>query len=106
MRTFSDSSRPRPTTWKKSASSIRRRAAIIPPSTLQVTAIDRELHEASRKVDALEWERTTLDQQMNSSAERIAQLERKLAAQRSFLRKLANARRALQSDSRDSAFAR
>ncbi len=53
--------------------------------TLQATALDRELHEANRKVDALEWERTTLAQQMDSSAERIAQLESDAAAQRSFL---------------------
>ncbi len=52
---------------------------------LRVTALDRELHEANRKVDAFEWERTTLDQQMNSSAERIAQLENDAAVQRSFL---------------------
>ena len=52
---------------------------------LRVTALDRELHEANRKVDAFEWERTTLDQQMTASAERIAQLESDVAAQRSFL---------------------
>ena len=53
--------------------------------TLQATALERELHEANRKVDALEWERSTLAQQMDSSAERIAQLESDAAAQRSFL---------------------
>jgi chromosome segregation protein len=64
---------------------------------LQVTALDRELHEAKRKVDAFEWERTTLDQQMNSSAERIAQLERDSATQRSFLEEARERQRALQS---------
>ena len=64
---------------------------------LQVTALDRELHEAKRKVDAFEWERTTLDQQMNSSAERIAQLERDSAAQRSFLEEARERQEALQS---------
>ncbi|MEO5719825.1 MAG: chromosome segregation protein SMC, partial [Chthoniobacterales bacterium] len=29
-----------------------------------ITAIERELHEAARKVDAFEWERTTLEQQL------------------------------------------
>ena len=40
----------------------------------EVTARERELHEANRKVDALEWEKTTLDQQLARSAERVAQL--------------------------------
>jgi chromosome segregation protein len=53
--------------------------------TLQAGALERELHEANRKVDALEWERTTLAQQMDSSAERLAQLESDASAQRSFL---------------------
>ncbi|MEO8439466.1 MAG: chromosome segregation protein SMC [Spartobacteria bacterium] len=54
-------------------------------TVLQVTAVERELHEAARKVDALDWERSTLEQQLHSSAERVAQLEGDAATQRSFL---------------------
>ncbi len=54
-------------------------------TALQITAIDRDLHEACRKADALDWERATLDQQMASSAERIANLESEAAQQRAFL---------------------
>jgi chromosome segregation protein len=54
-------------------------------TVLQVTTIERELHEAARRVDALEWERTTLEQQLNSSAERVAQLQDEATTQRSFL---------------------
>jgi len=52
---------------------------------LHVSALERELHEANRKVDALEWERTTLDQQMTASAERVAHLESDATRQHSFL---------------------
>ncbi len=45
----------------------------------EVTARERELHEANRKVDAIEWEKATLDQQLAASAERIAQLETEAA---------------------------
>ncbi len=47
-------------------------------TVLEVTARERELHEASRKADALEWEKATLDQQLAASAERVAQLENEL----------------------------
>jgi chromosome segregation protein len=66
-------------------------------TALQVTAIERELHEAARKVDALEWERTTLDQQLNSSAERVAQLEDEARTQQSFLEDARQRQMALQS---------
>lgn len=65
---------------------------------LQATALERELHEANRKVDALEWERTTLAQQMDSSAERIGQLESDAAAQRSFLADASERQKALLSE--------
>jgi chromosome segregation protein len=54
-------------------------------TALQITAIEREWHEATRKVDALAWERATLDEQLNSSAQRVAHLETETAAQRLFL---------------------
>jgi chromosome segregation protein len=54
-------------------------------TALQVSAIEREWHEASRKVDALGWEKTTLNQQLTSSSERVAQLESEAAMQREFL---------------------
>ncbi|MGI8957560.1 MAG: chromosome segregation protein SMC [Chthoniobacterales bacterium] len=66
-------------------------------AALQITAIERELHEAARKVDALEWERTTLDQQLNSSAERVQQFEGEAATQRSFLEEARQRQAALQS---------
>jgi chromosome segregation protein len=44
-------------------------------TALEFSARERELHEASRKADAIEWEKTTLDQQLAASGERIAQLE-------------------------------
>jgi chromosome segregation protein len=65
-------------------------------TALQVTSLDRDVHEANRKVDALEWERTTLAQQMTSSAERIAQLENDATAQRSFLEEARARQTALQ----------
>ncbi len=52
---------------------------------LQIGALDREWHEASRKFDALDWERATLDQQLAASAERLMQLEEEEAGQRDFL---------------------
>jgi len=54
-------------------------------TTLQISALDREWHEASRKFDALDWERSTLDQQLTASAERLAQLEEEADGQRNFL---------------------
>ncbi len=54
-------------------------------TALQVTALERELHEADRKADAFEWERATIEQQLTSAAERIAQLESEAATQRAFL---------------------
>ncbi len=47
-------------------------------TALEVTARERELHEASRKADAIEWEKATLDQQLAASSERIAQLQAEL----------------------------
>ena len=64
---------------------------------LQITAIERELHEASRKVDAFDWERTTIEQQLHSSAQRIAQLEGEAATQRNFLDQAGARQRALAS---------
>ncbi len=66
-------------------------------AALQITAIERELHEAARKMDALEWERTTLDQQLNSSAERLQHLEDEASTQRSFLEESRQRQTALQS---------
>ncbi len=54
-------------------------------TTSQLNAIERELHEAGRKMDALEWERATLEQQLHVSAERGAQLEEEANTQRVFL---------------------
>ena len=54
-------------------------------TTLQITAIERELHGTTRKVDAFEWERTTIEQQLHSSAERVAHLEDEARTQRSLL---------------------
>jgi chromosome segregation protein len=54
-------------------------------TALQVSALEREWHEASRKVDALGWEKTTLNQQLTSASERVAQLESEAAGQREFL---------------------
>ncbi|MDQ3198923.1 MAG: chromosome segregation protein SMC [Verrucomicrobiota bacterium] len=51
----------------------------------QITAVERELHEAGRKVDALDWERATLDQQLHTSAERLAELAEEADAQSAFL---------------------
>ncbi len=45
----------------------------------EVAARERELHEANRKADAIEWEKTTLDQQLATSAERVSQLETEAA---------------------------
>jgi chromosome segregation protein len=67
-------------------------------ATSQITAIEREVHEVGRKVDALEWERTTLDQQLASSAERVQQLEGEAATQRSFLEEARQRQAALQSE--------
>ncbi len=44
-------------------------------TALEVAARERELHETNRRADAIEWEKTTLDQQLATSAERIAHLE-------------------------------
>jgi chromosome segregation protein len=66
-------------------------------TALQVTAIERELHETGRRVDALEWERSTLEQQLNSSAERVAQLEDEARTQQSFLENARQRQTALQS---------
>ena len=52
-------------------------------TALEVAARERELHEANRKADAIEWEKTTLDQQLATSAERVAQLESEAAELRS-----------------------
>jgi len=54
-------------------------------TTLQSTAIERELHGITRKVDAFEWERTTIEQQLHSSAVRVAHLEDEARTQRSLL---------------------
>ncbi|MGH8093838.1 MAG: chromosome segregation protein SMC [Chthoniobacterales bacterium] len=54
-------------------------------TSLRITAIEGEWHEASRKYDALDWERNTLDQQLSASAARLAQLENEGAGQRTFL---------------------
>ncbi len=54
-------------------------------TALQVSALEREWHEASRKLDALGWEKTTLHQQLTSASERVAQLESEATGQREFL---------------------
>ncbi len=54
-------------------------------TALQVSAIERELHEAGRKADAFDWERNTIEQQLHASAERVAQLETEAASQRAVL---------------------
>jgi chromosome segregation protein len=63
----------------------------------QATAFEREWQEASRKFDALDWERTTLDQQLRASAERVEQLEHEAAEQRKFLTQARTRQRELQS---------
>ena len=54
-------------------------------SAMQISALERELHEANRKVDATEWEKATLAQQLAASAERIARLEDEAANQKVLL---------------------
>ena len=54
-------------------------------TTAQVTGLDREWHEASRKFDALDWERKTIEQQLTASAERLAHLRDEAAEQKTFL---------------------
>ncbi len=54
-------------------------------TTGRISALDRESHEASRKCDALEWEHSTLEQQLSASAERLAQLKEEADGQRTFL---------------------
>jgi chromosome segregation protein len=44
-------------------------------TALEVSALERELHEANREADAIAWEKATLDQQLTASAGRVAQLE-------------------------------
>ncbi|HEY1769943.1 MAG TPA: chromosome segregation protein SMC [Chthoniobacterales bacterium] len=44
-------------------------------TTLEVSNLERELHEASRKAETIEWEKSTLDQQLSVADERISQLE-------------------------------
>jgi chromosome segregation protein len=51
----------------------------------QTAAFEREWQEVSRKFDALDWERSTLDQQLRASAERVQQLEEEAAEQRKLL---------------------
>jgi chromosome segregation protein len=51
----------------------------------QAAAVEREWQEASRKFDSLDWERTTLDQQLRASGERVEQLEDDASEQRKFL---------------------
>ncbi len=66
-------------------------------TALQVSASERELHEAGRKADAFEWERTTIEQQLHASAERVAQLESDAASQRDFLEQARTRQSTLQS---------
>ena len=66
-------------------------------TTLQITAIERELHGITRKVDAFEWERTTIEQQLHSSAERVAHLEDEARTQRSLLEDAGQRQTVLQS---------
>ena len=75
-------------------------------AALLITTVERELHEAARKVDALEWERTTLDQQLTSSAERVKQLEEEAGTQRVFPRGSAPAPNEFAVSGRDRAAAR
>jgi chromosome segregation protein len=51
----------------------------------RLVALDRDSHEASRKFETLDWERSTLAQQLAASAQRIADLENEATDQRSFL---------------------
>ncbi|MBA3961097.1 MAG: chromosome segregation protein SMC [Chthoniobacterales bacterium] len=44
-------------------------------TSVEINALERELHEANRKADALAWEKTTLDQQLVVATERVAALE-------------------------------
>ncbi len=48
-------------------------------TAIEIATRERELHEANRRFDAIEWEKTTLDQQLASSAERVTQLESEAA---------------------------
>jgi len=56
-----------------------------PASTVRLTAIERELHESEREVDTINWEKATLDQQLEAAANRITRLEHDLHAQRALL---------------------
>ncbi len=51
----------------------------------QSAAFEREWQEASRKFDAIDWERTTLEQQLRASGERVEELQGEAAEQRKFL---------------------
>jgi chromosome segregation protein len=63
----------------------------------RVATLDREWHEASRRFDTLDWERTTLEQQLTASAQRISQLEKDAEEQRDFLGQAREREAALQS---------
>ena len=63
----------------------------------QTAAFEREWQEASRKFDALDWERSTLDQQLRASAERVKQLEHEATEQRKFLTQARTRQQELQS---------
>ena len=54
-------------------------------STVRLTAIERELHESERELDTINWEKATLDQQLEAAASRITRLEHDLQAQRALL---------------------
>src|SRR5262249_25034559 len=54
-------------------------------SSSQVSAVEREWQEVSRKFDATDWERATLEHQLVASGERVRQLQAEAAEQREFL---------------------
>ncbi|HEY2711238.1 MAG TPA: chromosome segregation protein SMC [Chthoniobacterales bacterium] len=66
-------------------------------TSAQIVTLDREWHEASRRFDALDWEHTTLEQQLTASTERIAQLEKDATEQRNFLTRARERQTILQS---------
>ena len=57
----------------------------------QLSAIEHEWQEANRKFETIDWERATLEQQLQASGERRSHLEKEAGEQRKFLDRRADA---------------